>query len=369
MNPFLINNYVSPAYFCDRERETELLIKNIENQSNTALFAQRRIGKSALIKQVFYLKKQNFTCIYIDIFASRNLQDFANILANGIYQAYEEKKKGKLFLETIKLFRPVISLNELSGNMEITLDITKSQSINRSVPQLLTYLEKQNLPFVVAIDEFQQILTYPEKNVEAILRTSIQTLKNVQFIFCGSHLHLMSEIFNNAKRPFFASCSNLFLSKIENQKYHDFIKYHFEKQHYTIEDEAIELILEHSDLHTYYVQKICHELYAMRIKKIKIKHVHECLKQILLENEMVFFQYRTFLSSNQWDLLKAIALEEKVSQPYSNSFIKKYNLSVTGVKRALSSLMEKDMIFFHSGLELPYYEVQDKFLRLWLQFK
>ena len=219
MNPFLINNYLNPEYFCDREKETETIIKNIENQANTAMFAQRRIGKSALIKQVFYLKKEACTCVYIDIFASRNLQDFANILANGIYQSYQEKKKGRLFLETIKLFRPIISMNELSGNMEITLDITKSQSIDRSVPQLLSYLEKQNIPFVVAIDEFQQILTYPEKNVEAILRTCIQTLKNVQFIFCGSHLHLMSEIFNSAKRPFFASCSSLFLHKIDKNKY------------------------------------------------------------------------------------------------------------------------------------------------------
>lgn len=369
MNPFLINNYVSPEYFCDRERETEILIKNIENQANTALFAQRRIGKSALIKQVFYIKKQSCTCVYIDIFASRNLQDFANILANGIYQVFEEKKKGRVFLETIKLFRPIISMNELSGNMEITLDITKSQSIDRSVPQLLTYLEKQNIPFVVAIDEFQQILTYPEKNVEAILRTCIQTLKNVQFIFCGSHLHLMSEIFNSAKRPFFASCSNLFLHKIDENIYASFIRQLFEKQNYTIEEEAIELILELTDLHTYYVQKVCHELYAMRTKKIKVKQVHDCIQQILLENEMVFFQYRSLLSSNQWDLLKSIALEEKVSQPYSNAFIKKYNLSVTGVKRALVSLLEKDMVFYQSGQEFPYYEVQDKFLRLWLQYK
>ena len=84
---------------------------------------------------------------------------------------------------------------------------------------------------------------------------------------------------------------------------------------------------------------------------------------------MVFFQYRNFLSSNQWELLKAIALEEKVVKPYSNASIKKYNLSVTGVKRALFSLMEKDMVFFQSGLEFPFYEVQDKFLRLWLQYK
>jgi hypothetical protein len=68
-------------------------------------------------------------------------------------------------------------------------------------------------------------------------------------------------------------------------------------------------------------------------------------------------------------IIESDCTEEKVVKPYSNAFIKKYNLSVTGVKRALFSLMEKDMVFFQSGLEFPFYEVQDKFLRLWLQYK
>ena len=38
----------------------------------------------------------------------------------------------------------------------------------------------------MAIDEFQQITEYPEKNVEASLRTIIQTLKHTQFVFSGT---------------------------------------------------------------------------------------------------------------------------------------------------------------------------------------
>jgi len=65
MNPFLINTYHSPDYFCDREEETKMLMDNILNQSNTAFFAQRRIGKTALIQHVFYhlKKKKNMDCI------------------------------------------------------------------------------------------------------------------------------------------------------------------------------------------------------------------------------------------------------------------------------------------------------------------
>ena len=29
MNPFLLYNYLGPDYFCDREKESEILLKNI----------------------------------------------------------------------------------------------------------------------------------------------------------------------------------------------------------------------------------------------------------------------------------------------------------------------------------------------------
>ena len=369
MNPFLINNYISPEYFCDRVKETDKLIKNIDNQTNTALFAQRRIGKSALIKQVFHLKKLEYNCIYIDLFPSIHLKDFTDLLANSIYQSYQKKKKGQLFLDKIKLLRPIISMNELTGNLEVTLDITRSQSIERTVPQLLSYLDDQETKFVLAFDEFQQILTYPEKNVEAILRTSIQSLRNVQFIFCGSHQHLMNEIFNNSKRPFYASCSNMSLGKIETSEYITFCQNHFIKKKAEIEETAILYVLENTNSHTYFVQKIFHELYASKFRSIGINEVHQIIQQILLENEMVFYQYRNLLTSAQWELLIAIAIEEKVDQPYAKDFMKKHGFTASNVTRSLTALVDKGMVFYHNDEKEPYYEVQDKLLKLWLKYR
>lgn len=369
INPFLINNYLEPDYFCDREFETNVLIKNITNQTNTAIFAQRRTGKSALIKHVFYHLKQEYTCIYIDLFSSTNLKDFANMLANAIYFSYKKRKKGQLFLEKIQQLRPIISTNELTGGIEITLDFSPNQNIENTVPQLLKYLDEQAIKFVVAFDEFQQILSYPEKNVEAILRSCIQELRNVQFLFCGSHIHLMNELFNSSKRPFYASCSNLSLGKIPIEKYYPFAQNHFQLNKIDFTREAMQYILDICNSHTYYVQKILHELYTVRGKKIDVVETQKCIQQILQEQEMIFFQYRSLLTTFQWQLLVAIAKEDKIEQPYANEFISKHKFTATSVKRALSALLEKGMLFYHSNTEKPYYEVQDKFLKLWLRYK
>jgi uncharacterized protein len=52
-NPFLIAGYHSPAYFCDRERETEKIISALTNDRNISLISPRRIGKTGLILHVF----------------------------------------------------------------------------------------------------------------------------------------------------------------------------------------------------------------------------------------------------------------------------------------------------------------------------
>ena len=55
-NPFVVGGYISPHYFCDREVETELLIRNITNGRNVALISTRRMGKTGLIRHCFYQK-------------------------------------------------------------------------------------------------------------------------------------------------------------------------------------------------------------------------------------------------------------------------------------------------------------------------
>ena len=38
-NPFVIEGYVSPDYFCDREKETSLLTRHLTNGCNVTLMA------------------------------------------------------------------------------------------------------------------------------------------------------------------------------------------------------------------------------------------------------------------------------------------------------------------------------------------
>lgn len=59
-NPFLITGYQGPDYFCDREKETASLMSALKNGRNITLISPRRMGKTGLIKNVFYyIQKEN----------------------------------------------------------------------------------------------------------------------------------------------------------------------------------------------------------------------------------------------------------------------------------------------------------------------
>ncbi len=370
-NPFLLSGYKSPSYFCNRKEETKQLTQLMLNGVNVTLFAIRRLGKTGLIHHVFYPYQNNskITCIYLDILATKNLADFTNQIATAVYNKFPPQKTlGKKIIELFQSFRPIITFDELSGTPSLSLTIeTKSQKEN-TIGQIFNFLDKQNIKVVFAIDEFQQILEYPEKNTEAILRTYIQQLKNTSFIFCGSNQKMMHELFNSAKRPFFASCTNLKLDYISQADYKKFIIQKLKEHKRTITEECLDFICTWTKLHTFYTQYFCSTLFATHVTNLTLKEAHQTALLLLKLNENTFFQYKNMLTPAQWNLLKAIAVEENVFQPQAKNFISKHQLGTPAlVKRGIDALMNKEIIFYNASVEKPYYEVYDKYLMRWLQ--
>ena len=223
LSPFPTVGYYGPEYFCDREKETETITANISGLQPTTLVAARRIGKTGLLKHLQRLLSDNYIFIYADILPTENLREFLNTLATCILNSVPEKTGiGAKIWNFIKSLRPLITFDPLSGEPQVTFNIQPKDSDNQ-VELLFSFLEKQDKRVVFAIDEFQQILEYPEKSTEAWLRSLMQQLNNVTFIFSGSQQHIMNDMFSNPARPFFGSTVFLHLDKIGFEPYKNFI--------------------------------------------------------------------------------------------------------------------------------------------------
>jgi hypothetical protein len=369
VNPFLTMGYISKYYFCDRAYELELLKKNIKNGVNTTLISARRLGKSALIQRVFEdLEEENYACIYVDIYACANLKDFIETLALSIFNKFPQKRGiGRRFFDFLKSLRPVITYDDLSGKPEIHFEFVQPKEYEHTLRNLFQFLDTQEMEVVLAIDEFQQIANYPEKNIEALLRTIIQTLKHTQFIFSGSKKHLMLEMFGIANRPFFASTQIIGLLEIEEDKYKAFIREKFIDHKRFIDDEAIDFILSWTLSHTYYTQMICNRVFANGKRAIGIEQVKQVCDEQLNIQQVNYMQYRSLLSSIQWQMLIAIAKEKYISEPQSQKFLQKYNIgAASSAKKALDALLEKEMVFSIESAEKTAYRVYNVFLMRWL---
>jgi len=369
VNPFLIKNYVSRDYFCNRDSELQYLYRNINNNVNTTLISPRRMGKTALIFRFFeHLTEKNVLhYIYIDVYATRNLNEFINVLAETVLNQFSPKSSiSKKFLKLLKSLRPTFTYDALTGMPQVQFLIQNDTDKENTLQKLLNFVDSQNTDVVIAFDEFQQITNYPENNVEALLRTCIQQLKQTHFIFCGSQKHTLTEMFMSTKRPFFSSTQILSLNKIENSEYKVFIKSKFEQANKAIDDECIDYILAWTKTYTFYTQTVCNRVFSL--KSINIDTVkRECL-QLLIENEAVYFQFRSLLTVKQWDLLIALAKEEEVEQLYSKDFLNKYDLGApSSMSRIVQSLLEKEMILEQHHQSHTNYTVYDVFLMRWLQ--
>jgi len=329
-NPFLISGYYSPDYFCDRETETEKIIVALENDRNISLISPRRLGKTGLIHHVFHKISENdkhTVCIYFDIFSTCNLNDFVKIFAESI-------------------------LGE------------KHETVTQSLQEVFTYLKQSEKRCYIAIDEFQQVAEYPEKGTEALLRSYIQFLPHVKFIFSGSRQHLMGEIFLSAKRPFYQSTQMMSLNTVNKRSYFQFASAHFQKNNFILTEECFESIYLQFEGHTWYIQAVLNRLYAYRKNIDNPDIVFYAIRELLEENTSGYQELLKAYSSVQTNLLRAIAKEGVVAQINSGDFISKYKLkNSSSISRSLKKMMDNELIYKSE----KGYIIYDRFLGLWLR--
>ena len=370
-NPFPLTAYHGPEYFCNREDETKRLTQNVTNGVNSTLLSIRRMGKTGLIQHLFHKlsKRKDVYCLYADIYASQSQKDLIGQISTAILKAFPPKKSvGKKVMDFITGLRPVISYDNLTGQPEVSFQFSQSRQQEQSLEHLFQFLDSLDAIIIIAIDEFQQISQYPEKNTEALLRTLIQPLKNTRLIFSGSSRHVLTQMFTSNKRPFFGSTRLLELKSIVQQDYENFITQKFADNRRRIDADALEFICNWTRLHTYYTQVVCNRLFAKGYPKISLPLTQAACSELLEEQEANFFQYRNLLTATQWQVLHAIAKEDKLYQPNAKDFISRYRLGTpSNVKRSLDALMTKEMIYQEPDATGSFYRVYDCFLSRWLE--
>ena len=368
-NPFLLEPYTSKELFCDREQELKDITSFLKNGSNVTLISPRRYGKTGLIFRTFDdLREKNFICIYADIFSVQNLDDFIKILSEAIVSNLASDSLIKKFFNALKNARPLLSYDPISGSPQVTLSFQTDSQKQPTLKSIFDFLEKQGKQIVFAIDEFQQIREFKETNIEALLRTYIQQLHHVKFIFCGSKKHLMADIFTNAKKPFYESSRTIHIDRIDSEKYKEFITHLFQKAGKKIDEDAVGFILDWTKRHTYYTQFVCNQVFADSAAKISLEDVKATASKIMRFEIPNFIERRNLITEKQWKYLVAVAKEGEVKKPTAADFLMKYQIgNAATAKKIVTALVEKELLLEQSDLNGKSYSVYNVFMSRWME--
>lgn len=369
-NPFVLVGDIPAPYFCDRQKEIARLIKGIHGGENICLVSARRMGKSRLVKHCSLQPEiaDYYYFFYVDLLHTSSLRDFVFAFGRCVFDALQSKgeKFVRQFLSAVQSLTVTMTVDPLSSMPQFGLSLNPDAQLEYTFESIFRYLENADKPCVVCFDEFQQINKYPEKNVEALLRSHIQHMGNAHFIFSGSERHMLEEMFNSSAHPFYNSASYMGLEAIPEDKYTEFACYWFEQYSKHIDTVLVQLIYHLAEGNTYAMQRISHELFdEMAVNETADRQILTKAVNNIIEAEAP--RYARLLShvpERQQSLLFAIAKEGRVQKIMSGAFLHKYHLSSSSaVQNAIKHLMEMDLVTQDDNKQ---FVVEDIFLRMYL---
>jgi hypothetical protein len=204
-NPFRFSEPVPAEELLDRDDERRLLLKRAEGGNNSRLVAPRRYGKTSLLNRVVEDARQaGWNAVYVDFFGVLTLDD----IARRIERAYAEQLQGgsaTWFAGFRRLLRPTLRLGggPVPVGVEVTVDPQAEPPLLERLALPARLHERDGTRTLVVFDEFQDILATKER-ADAVIRSEIQHHGDAaSYVFAGSHVGMMRELFSDRRRAFY----------------------------------------------------------------------------------------------------------------------------------------------------------------------
>ena len=363
-NPFLTRGYAGPEYFCDRIAETRQLVSAIANGRDVTLVAPRRYGKTGLVRNAFRTLEKDHATVYLDIFATGDLTSFVQSFSSAVLGRLDSatERIGRKLLSFFKSCRPTMTPQE-DGSVEFSFNLAPSQAKD-TLKDTFDYIASRKRKVVIAIDEFQQIREFPEKGVEALLRSYIQFVPNAHFIFAGSKKHMMDAMFVSPKGPFYQSTQLMALGTIDAGKYGQFAEGFFRREGRTFSEGAFRHLYERFEGITWYIQSILNRVWTHGSGLDSVQQVDDTVDELVAESESFYFDLLRSQTPAEQSILKAVGRQGVAKSISGGDFIRRNKLpSASTVRSAAAKLTERDLLYRSDA----GYVVYDRFFGLWLK--
>lgn len=368
--PFVFGKVADGADFTDRIPDTDRLVNNFRGLVNTVIISPRRWGKTSLVNHAMECMKdeKEYILCKVDIFNCRTEAQFYQTYVNAILRVSYSKMDefiaaAKKYVGT---FGPKLSLSDSSMKYELALGIDfkdKQYSYDEILDLPQKIAEEKNRKFVVCIDEFQNVSTYDDPlGFQRKLRSHWQNHNKVGYCMYGSKRHMLLDIFSNYEMPFYKFGDVMFLEKVSENNWVEYITLRFANTGKQIARETAAHLARRVECHPYYVQQLA-QLAWLRTSDVCSKEtVDDAFNSLVEQLSLLFSNIVDSLTARQINFLLAIVNGEKNFS--SREVLQKYNLGTSAnIKNLRKALQDKDLIDVMPNST----EMQDPVFAYWIK--
>ena len=371
-NPFNYLQFATGDQFYDRrEVRKDLLSRFLSGQTNVVLYGPRRYGKSSLVAElVGDLEKAGIPCVTLDVVKVPSIDMFVSAYATKVYRRlapvkFEFRKLG-MFLKSL---RPKMSLGP-TGETGLSFEPSGATVGPEALTEVLDLPQKLlsgKGRAVVVFDEFQEVKDLlPNDGFERVMRSAIQSHRNVSYIFLGSRYHMLRRMFTDHNRPFYKSAVTILLGKPPVEESVRFVIDRFASAGKSIARDAAERLVGKIENIPYFIQQLGFETFRLaddaHRKSVSSADVDSAFANLSCFNRDQYEQLMLTLSVSQKKLLIALAHEQ--TDEFGDVYRRRYALGVSStVNSAKSKLMEDGHIERSDGK----YVVADPFFAQFLR--
>ncbi len=372
-NPFNYLQFATGDQFYDRrEIRKDLLSRFLSGQSNVVLYGPRRYGKSSLIAElVGDLEKAGVPCVTLDVVKIPSIDLFVSAYATKVYRRLApvklEFRKLGIFLKSL---RPKITLDQ-TGETGLSFEPSDAPIGSEALTEVLDLPQKLlsgKGRAVIVFDESQEVKDLlPNDGFERVMRSAIQSHRNVSYIFLGSRYHILRRMFTDHNRPFYKSAVTILLDKPPVEESVRFVVERFVSAGKAIARETAERLVAKIENIPYYIQQLGFETFRIvddaRRKSASPADVDAAYAHLSGFNRDQYEQLMLTLSVSQKKLLIALARER--TDEFDNAYRRRYSLGVSStVNSAKTKLMEDGLIERSDGRFVVADPFFAQFLRL-----
>ena len=351
-NPFNYLQFAKGDQFYDRrEMLADLRSRFMSGQTNVVIYGPRRYGKSSLVAVLAeQLEEEGVVCLCFDMVKMASVNLFANAYATKIYRRLAPVRSGvRQLAELFKSLRPRLTIGT-DGETGVSFDSATSDMGPEELSELLDLPQRLagDRRVLIIMDEFQEVESLlPNCGFERVMRSAIQSHRNVSYVFLGSRYHLLRRMFTDHGRPFYKSALTMLLDKPPIEESVAFVVSRFESAGIAISQEAANRLVARISNIPYYIQLLGFETFRFADdaghREATADDVDAAYASLAGFNKDQYEQAMLSFSTAQKKLL--IALAHETTGEFDAQYRARHNLGISStVNSAKKRLLEDGYI-------------------------